>query len=137
MTDLPTKVKGLRDAKGLSLTQLAKRVPMERSYLWQIEHGKDANLGRKILRGLADALDVRIDYLDNDSIDETRSWEKVATDESLELFFKSSDITEEERSGLRRVSLTQSAPRTLKEWEQLWNGVKAYSQLKHSGQQSF
>lgn len=136
MTALAIKVEGLRHAKGLSLTQLANRVPMGRSYLWQIEHGKDANLGRKILRGLADALDVRIDYLVDDSIDEIRSWEKVATDESLGLFFKRSDISEEERAGLRRVSFTLSSPRTLKEWEQLWNNLKAYSRPKRSGQSS-
>lgn len=136
MTPLAVKVKGLREAKELGLTQLADCVPMQRSYLSRIEHGENANLGRKILQGLANALDVRIDYLVDDSIDETRSWEKVAADESLELFFKRSDISEEERAGLRRVSFTPSSPRTLKEWEQLWNNLKAYSRPKRSGQSS-
>lgn len=136
MTNLATKVRGLRGAKGLGRAQLANRAPIERSYLWQIENGRQVNLGRRILRGLANALDVRLDYLDDDSIDETRSWEKVAADESLELFLKISDIREEEKVGLRRVSFTQSSPRTVKEWEQFWNGLKAYFQPRRSGQSS-
>lgn len=136
MTSLATKVKGLREVKGLGLTQLAKRVPVERSYLSQIEHGKATNLGRNILQGLAKELDVGVDYLVDDSTDEACSWEKVASDESLALFLKRNDISEEERDGLRRVSFTKSAPRTLEGWEQLWNNLKAYSRPKRSGQSS-
>ena len=132
MTPLATKVKGLRIAKGLGLTQFAQRVPMERSYLWQIEHGKDTNLGLKILLGLANTLDVRVDYLVDDSINETRSWEKVAADESLELFLKRNEISEEEKIRLRRISFKQTAPRSLREWEQFWNNLKTYSQPEPS-----
>ena len=132
MIGLAIKVQGLRGVKSLSVDQLAQRVPMERSYLWQIEHGKDTNIGRRILQGLAKALDVRIGYLVTDSLEENRSWEKIATDESLELFFEQNSLTEEEKDGLRKVSFRQGAPRSVREWEQFWDHLGAYSQNKRS-----
>jgi transcriptional regulator with XRE-family HTH domain len=132
MANLATKVKELREVKGLSVMELAKRVPMERSYLWQIEKGEYANLGLLKLRGLANALDVGVDYLAGTSV-ETRSWEKVAADESLELFLKKGDISEEDKTRLRIVSFKESAPRTLVGWEQLWNNMKTFYGSKHPG----
>lgn len=136
MTNLPSKIIGLRIAKGLSRTQLAKLVPMHRSYLCQIEQGTHSNLGREKLRGLAKALDVSIDYLDSDDIVETRSWEKVAVDKSLEQFLSRSDLAQEEKEGLRRASFTQGAPRSVKKWEEWLDAFRAYSQPKGFGKQS-
>jgi transcriptional regulator with XRE-family HTH domain len=128
--NLATKVKELRKVKGLSIIELAKLVPMERSYLWQIEKGKYANLSLLKLQGLATALDVSLDYLTSTSV-ETRSWEKVAADESLELFLKKHDISEEDKIRLRAVSFKESTPRTLTGWEQLWNNMTAFHGLKY------
>ena len=132
MISLAVKIKGLRGVKSLSVGQLAQRVLMERSYLWQIERGKDTNIGRRILQGLAKALDVRIGYLVTDTLEENRSWEKIATDESLELFFEQNYLTEGERDGLRKVSFRQGAPRSVKEWGQFWDHLGAYSHNKRS-----
>jgi transcriptional regulator with XRE-family HTH domain len=135
MTTLVVKVIRLREVKGLSPTQLASLVPMHKSYLSGIENGKRKveNIGRRKLQGLAGALDIGIDYLVDDSLDETRSWEKVAADESLQLFLKKrSDISEEERAGLRGVSFNEDAPRTLKEWEQLLNRIRAFFRSKYT-----
>ena len=127
MPDIATKITCLRNSKELRPTQLARLVPMERTYLSSIEHGKITNLGRKILQGLANALDVSIDYLVDDETEETRSWDKVAIDQSLDLFIKKNELTEEEKTGLRRVSFKQSAPRTLKGWKELRDNLSAYS----------
>ena len=129
MTKLATKVVKLREVKGLSQSSLAQLVPIQKSYLSRIEKGIGYNIGRKILRGLASALDISIDYLDDDDMDENnRSWVKVATDESLAIFFKQVNLPEEERARLRRISFTETAPRSLKEWHQLWNNLTIYNQ---------
>ena len=125
MTGLSTKIKSLREAKGLSPSQLATGVPVAKGYLSAIEHGKNPDMHRRLLIGFAKALDVRVDYLIDEST-ETRSWEKVAADESLELFLKVAGISEEDKSGLRRVTFKEDAPLTLKAWEQFWNCMKAF-----------
>ncbi|MFX1487147.1 MAG: helix-turn-helix domain-containing protein [Promethearchaeota archaeon] len=136
MATLAQKIKGLREVKKLGRTQLADKVGMERSYLYQIESGQQKNPGLRILRGLADELDVSIDYLADDSTDEHRSWEKVATDESLELLLKKSNLSEEERAGLRRISFRNNAPYTLKGWEETWDHINTYFSPKRSSQPS-
>ena len=72
------------------------------------------------------SLHVRADYLIDESI-ETRSWKKVAADESLELFLKRGVISEEDKASLRRISFTEDSPITLKEWEQFWNRMKVFN----------
>lgn len=136
MTSLAAKVTGLRGAKGLTSKQLADRVHMQRSYLSRIESSKNDNIGRKILQGLAKELDCRIDYLTDDSISETRSWNKVAIDESLDLFVRTNNLSEEEKNGLKRISFRENAPRTLKDWEYTWDHIKTYFRPKRSRQPS-
>ncbi len=128
MTKIATKIVNLREVKGLTQSYLAERVPIQKSYLSRIEKGTNYNIGRKILRGLANTLDVSIDYLENDQMDESnRSWEKVATDESLALFLRKVTLTEKERIRLRKISFTESAPRSLEEWQRLWNNLSIYN----------
>ncbi len=57
-TRLGTMIKGLRESKGLSQTELAKRARIARVYLVLLESGKRKNPSLEILRRLAKALDV-------------------------------------------------------------------------------
>lgn len=128
MTKLATKIINLREVKGLSQSCLAQRVPIQKSYLSRIEKGICYNIGRKKLRGLSNALDISIDYLEDDQMDENnRSWVKVATDESLTLFLRKVTLSEKERIRLHRISFTESAPRSLDEWQRLWNNLTLYN----------
>ena len=128
MTKLATKIINLREVKGLSQSCLAQRVPIQKSYLSRIEKGICYNIGRKILRGLSNALDISIDYLEDDQMDENnRSWVKVATDESLTLFLRKVPLSEKERIRLHRISFTENAPRSLEEWQRLWNNLTIYN----------
>jgi transcriptional regulator with XRE-family HTH domain len=126
MTTLSEKITGLREAKGIYSTQLAQSVPIAKGYLSSIEHGKNPDMRVSKISGFAKALDVRVDYLMDESI-ETRSWKKVAADESLELFLKRGGLSEEDKVNLRRISFTEDSPLTLKEWEQFWNRMKVFN----------
>jgi len=133
-SSLATKVLGLKCAKGLSTTNLAKSVLIERSYLHQIEHGKASNPGLRVLQGLSKALDVSVDYLVDDETEENRSWGKVAADESLEVFCKRRALSPEEMAGLVRVSMTSDAPRTLDGWKRFWRNLQTYTPVSNPRQ---
>jgi len=128
MTLLSTKVKGLREVKTLSQSGLADAVPVSKGYLSLLERGGYTNPGMKVLKGLAKALDVSIDYLVDDSSTENRSWERVAIDESMRIFLNKHDLSTEDVKGFRRISLQHTAPRTVAEWDRLLSNLNSFRQ---------
>lgn len=65
--DLATRIKALRLAKRWSLSELARRAGCSKGYLWEIEGSRAGNRQRRPSAekfcGIADALDVTIEYL--------------------------------------------------------------------------
>ena len=58
-----TRMRELRDARGLSLQDVADRAGIAKSHVWQIEQGKSANPTIATTVGIARALGVSLDYL--------------------------------------------------------------------------
>jgi len=57
---MSTVIRGLRDAKGLTQVELAKRAKVTRGYLAQLEAGHKKNPSLPTLRKLAKALGVPV-----------------------------------------------------------------------------
>lgn len=60
---IATRMRELREARGLSLQELANRAGIAKSHVWQIEQGKSANPTIATTVGIARALGVSLDYL--------------------------------------------------------------------------
>jgi transcriptional regulator with XRE-family HTH domain len=60
---MSTVIRGLRDAKGLTQVELAKRAKVTRGYLAQLEAGYKTNPSLPTLRKLAKALGVPVTEL--------------------------------------------------------------------------
>lgn len=60
---IATRMRELREARGLSLQELAIRAGIAKSHVWQIEQGKSANPTIATTVGIARALGVSLDYL--------------------------------------------------------------------------
>lgn len=130
MTSLSAKVIGLRKAKGMNLPTLAELSQVSKGYLSAIQKEQSVNPGMSVLKGLAKALDVSVDYLVDDSTTEKRSWEKVAVDESLRLFLNRNDLPPDDVEAFSRVSFQPTAPRTVRDWERLKNNLSAFRRVR-------
>src|SRR5574341_1720957 len=83
------KVKGLREAKGLNLRQLAKLCGIGPPMLSRYEKWQVANPRRDSLISLAKGLEIRVGYLFGDFPDlEDMDTKHVASRESLALFLR-------------------------------------------------
>jgi len=60
---IAVNAKGLRKAHGLSLQQVADRGGLAKSYVWEIENGKNTNPSISTLIGLCRALGCSLDGL--------------------------------------------------------------------------
>jgi len=128
MTLLCAKVKGLREAKVISRSDFVKAASISKGYLSQLEKGTYENPSMKVLKKLAKALDVSIEYLADDSFIEDRSWEKVSVDESMQLFLNKHKLSAEDILGFKRVSFQPTAPRTVVEWDRLLSNLNLFRQ---------
>lgn len=63
VTAIAARMRELRDARGLSLQDVADRAGIAKSHVWQIEQGKSANPTIATTVGIARALGVSLDYL--------------------------------------------------------------------------
>lgn len=60
---IAARMRELREARGLSLQDVAGRAGIAKSHVWQIEQGKSANPTIATTVGIARALGVSLDYL--------------------------------------------------------------------------
>jgi len=75
------KIKILREARGVSRIEMAKRINISDTYLFRIEKGQRCSVGYKILRSLANELGVDISVIcSNDELNnhsQSQSFESV------------------------------------------------------------
>jgi transcriptional regulator with XRE-family HTH domain len=115
---LGAKIKGLRVAKELLPSQLAERVPVDKSTLLDYENGtSEPTFGK--LKALAAALEVRAGYFFDELPEYKRMPAKrVAASEALRLFFLKHGPAENEQHPYRKLlSVPDVAPKTVAEWE--------------------
>lgn len=60
---IASRMREIREARGLSLQDVAERAGIAKSHVWQIEQGRSANPTIATTVGIARALGVSLDYL--------------------------------------------------------------------------
>ena len=87
---LGAKIKALRNAKGLTLEQLADQIGSGKSYIWEIENRGVKRPSAEKLAAIARALDTTTDYLvDNGMTEPTNEVKR-------EVFFRKFERLDEE-----------------------------------------
>jgi transcriptional regulator with XRE-family HTH domain len=106
------RLRTLREAKGWSQQELAKRAKMSQSAIAKSESGNNLP-GSEILDKLAQTLECTIDYLHGRGRD-YESPEAAASHMAFEVAQKF--LSDEQLDGCRRVLSHSSAPRTAEAW---------------------
>jgi transcriptional regulator with XRE-family HTH domain len=106
------RLRALREVKGWSQPELAKRAKVSQSAIAKSESG-DNLPGSKVLEKLAQTLECTIDYLHGGGPDYA-SQEAAASHMAFEI--AQQFLTSEQLGGCRRVLSHSKAPRTAEEW---------------------
>jgi transcriptional regulator with XRE-family HTH domain len=113
-----TRIKILRKRKGWSLSDLASKAGVARSYLYQIEQGKSKPTQNKI-QDLAKALDA----LPSELLGE--SSRIVETPPSLQRFADQLNLGSAEVQMLAQIEYRGRKPSTAREWYAIYSIIKA------------
>ena len=108
------RLKGLREAKGLSQEQLGERASLSHSLIAKSENGKNAPRSQG-LEKLAQALDCTIDYLHGRGR-EYESPAVAAAHMAFDVFVTEQVVTDEQRERCRRTLGHADAPKTAQGW---------------------
>lgn len=110
------RVRQLREKKAWSLTELAERAGISRSYLAQIESGESIPTQAKILQ-LAEALGA----LPSELLGEES---KINIPSSLREFAKKENLGSAEIHMLAQIEYRGSRPNTFEEWKAIYSIIK-------------
>lgn len=111
------RVRQLREKQGWSLTELAERADISRSYLAQIERGGSIPTQEKIIK-LADALGVRPSQLLGEEPQEAK------IPESLQNFAAQLNLPTAEVQMLAQIQYRGKRPSTPQEWKAIYSVIK-------------
>lgn len=113
----PDRLKGLREAKGLSQEQLGELAGLHHSVITKSEKGK--NLPRsEALDKLATALDCTMDYLHGRG-SQYEGPAVAAAHMAFDVFVAQQGVTDEQRERCRRALAHPDAPKTASKWRSL------------------
>ena len=112
------RVRGLRRAKGLTKSALAKRARLRVSSIHRYEIGKDEDARYSSLEALAEALDATVEYLrGNDRQLAGESFEEAAARLSFMRFAQARpNLSTTQRKRFEMVANNPDAPRTTADW---------------------
>lgn len=113
------RLKGVRNAKRMTLKELAERCRVHHSRLGRYETGPDEPRAANLAQ-MADGLEISSDYLLDGKCGDDVPYGTVAARESLELFLRANSGLREERiTALSRVAEDSGAPTSIESWEAL------------------
>lgn len=115
-----TRVRTLRTDKGLSLTELADRAGISKSYLSTIEHGSGSRPGAAVLHKIATALGVTLADVLGRIVQSTPA-ERVP--ESLQEFAEAQNLPQVDIDMLAGIKFRGDAPRTAARWQFIYNAI--------------
>jgi len=113
-----SRVKELREARGWSLSDLARRAAISRSYLFQIENDSSSPTGPKI-QALADALGVLAGELLGEDLQDT------IIPASLQEFAEAANLTSTDVRMLAQIEYRGKKPDNPEEWRAIYSVIKA------------
>lgn len=115
------RVKKYRGERGITLTELAKRSKLSKSYLSEIEAGATPRPSGRTLYALADALGVTMsDLLGRELL--TNKDEK--TPASLEAFAQEHGLPEADVHMLASINFRGGQPRTKERWAHIYSAIR-------------
>jgi transcriptional regulator with XRE-family HTH domain len=121
---LSDQIRKHRLAKGLSIAELARRAKLSKGYLGQLEKGLNGvNPSGEVLYRLAFALGTSVSELlekqiENSNIDITE------IPEELRKFALDEQLSDEDIKMLARIEFRGRRPRTVKDWNFLYESIK-------------
>lgn len=118
----PDRLKELREAKGWSQEQLAKRADLSQPVITKSECGKNSPRSR-VLDKLAEALDCSLDYLHGRG-PEYASPSSAAAEMAFDIFARQQALTDEQRERCRRALRHTDAPKTVPAWRSLMEMIE-------------
>ncbi|WP_353952924.1 helix-turn-helix transcriptional regulator [Knoellia sp. S7-12] len=123
MNDAPVigaRIRELRNQTSMSLTELATRAGVSKSYLSTVENGTGSRPGVAILHKLATALGVTLGDLLGRSV---QANEQQAVPESLRVFATQTDLPEADIAMLAGIKFRGEAPRTPERWKFIYDAI--------------
>lgn len=116
-TPLGARLRRLREEKNWSLTELAERAEISRSYLAQIESGESTPTQAKVIQ-LAHALGALPSELMGEEPD------KVDIPDSLRRFAEANNLLSAEIQMLARIEYRGKRPNSMEEWKAIYAVIK-------------
>lgn len=110
---LGENIRTIRERRGMSVSELARRSSMSRGYLYLIEKGETNPTEEKLI-AIAEALDTSV----SDILGE------YAIPQSLAEFARERGLTFAEVDALSKINYRGRRPGTPKEWAKLYNAIK-------------
>ena len=128
VTTLAQRVRKYREAKGLSLSDLAKVSGISRSYLYQLESGDSSPTEEKLV-ALAKALEVSVSDL------VSNAEESSDTPESLAEFARQDNLPPSDVKMLQGINYRGRRPTSVGAWRILYSVIKAATQQEERSQE--
>jgi DNA-binding XRE family transcriptional regulator len=111
------RIQRLREKKGWTLSELARKSDVSRSYIYQIEQGESTPTQDKIQK-LADAFGIRPGELFGEQTTE------MNMSESLREFAEQAGLESREIQMLAQIEYRGRRPSTVEEWRLLYSVIK-------------
>ena len=127
-TAIGTRIRTLRKQKNLTLTQLATRASVSKSYLSTVENGTGSRPGAAVLHKIAVALGVTLGDLLGRTV-QTDPTHHVP--ESLKQFAQAADLPEADIEMLAGIRFRGDAPRTPERWQFIYNAIVMSAGSEH------
>lgn len=123
-----TRIRTLRTDKGLSLTELAERAGVSKSYLSTVEHGTGSRPGVAVLHKVATALGVTLADVLGRVVQSTPA--TVDVPKSLQEFAEANNLPQVDIDMLAGIKFRGDAPRTAARWQFIYNAIVMSGQVE-------
>lgn len=121
------RIRSMRNDKGISLTELAERAGVSKSYLSTVENGTGSRPGAAVLHKLAIALGVTLGDVLGRSV---QADDKLEAPPSLREFATKNKLPEADIRMLAGIQFRGDAPRTADRWQFIYNAIVMSAQTE-------
>lgn len=123
------RIRSLRDQQQLSLSELAERANVSKSYLSTVEKGTGSRPGAAVLHKVAVALGVTLADLLGRTVRATQNDDVPA---SLRAFAEEQHLPDTDVQMLAGIKFRGEAPRTKERWQFIYNAIVMSAQTERT-----
>lgn len=136
MKTVGERIRFVRNERGLTLDDLAKKAGISKSFLWAVENDK-SDIGGENLINITNALGASVEFIlkggrqdmENEPVEIPSELSEAA--QSLGLTFRQTlTLLTAHQSLVARRSMKQEIEMTRDQWKKLWEGIKEFVQDK-------